>query len=356
MSDVVVVAGGMFGSEGKGHVAAEYIRRAVDRGRKVVNIRVAGPNAGHTVVDSQGVSFPLRSIPVGGALGVECAIAPGSEVDLQVLEHEFDMLGRSGHRVDLVVAGEATLLRGQHHEAEAQAGLSGRIGSTGEGIGAARADRIWRTADRLVDDDQAVERVLSLRYEVERDWPEYIDEVLNSDALVVVEGTQGYGLGLHAGMYPQCTSSDTRAIDFMAMAGISPWHAGVDRVTVVLACRVFPIRVAGNSGPLLGETSWESLGLPSEHTTVTRKVRRVGKWDGDLVHRAVAANGGSPTVVVALTMVDQKLPAMQGCGGSVEDLPAADRSDLRALVEQVELDAGTRVEMVTTSPDTAVWM
>ena len=42
----------------------------------------------------------------------------------------------------------------------------------------------------------------------------------------------------------------------MAEAGLSP-NMGYE---VVLVCRTFPIRVAGNSGPLPGEISWPHLG------------------------------------------------------------------------------------------------
>lgn len=44
---------------------------------------------------------------------------------------------------------------------------------------------------------------------------------------------------------------------------------------------------------------------------MTKKVRRVGSPDWDLVRAAVAANGGAPTVRLALTMVDQMFPRMR---------------------------------------------
>jgi hypothetical protein len=108
---------------------------------------------------------------------------------------------------------------------------------------------------------------------------------------VIIEATQGYGLGLHAGWYPKCTSRDVRAIDALAEVGISPWQPGVDRVLVWVVFRPFPIRVAGDSGELRNETSWDDLGLPPEYTTVTQKVRRVGMWDPDLARQALWANG-----------------------------------------------------------------
>ena len=105
------------------------------------------------------------------------------------------------------------------------------------------------------------------------------------------------------------TSSDCRSIDFLAMAGIDPTRCSVV-VTNWIVCRVFPIRVAGNSGPMEGETSWAELGLDEERTTVTQKVRRVGTWDQDLVRRAVQANGGHNANVV-ITMLDQAIPELK---------------------------------------------
>ena len=369
MSKLHVVAGAMFGSEGKGHITAQLIehpeyRKLSDR---VLNIRVAGPNAGHTVVDDRGVAFPLRTIPVGAAVDHEAVllIAPGSEIELEVLESEVKLLREHGHPVKhLFVSGEATLLEQKHKDTETSLDLHAKLGSTGKGIGAARADRIMRSANRIMDSEDALNRLMDIGADV-IDANQYVDWMADwlekEDAQIVIEGTQGYGLGLHAGHYPTCTSSDARAIDFMAMAGIMPWSPGVEDVTVWLVARVFPIRVAGQSGPLKGETSWNDLGLPEERTTVTHKVRRVGEWDAELMRQAVVANGGATfgvrheflmngfSVVVALTMVDQKIP---GLFNKTEwrSLSEADNDELSVLIRSVENDAGTTVGMVSTGP------
>lgn len=146
-----------------------------------------------------------------------------------------------------------------------------------------------------------------------------LQTALKNEEHVVIEGTQGYGLGLHAGHYPQCTSSDCRAIDFMAMAGVSPWApwVGYDDLDVWVVMRTFPIRVAGNSGYLKNERTWEEVGQPEERTTVTNKVRRVGEWDADLAREAVLANGGE-NCKVAMMMVDYVFPELKGKWGKAE--------------------------------------
>lgn len=373
MSKIHVVTGAMFGSEGKGHVTAQLATHGEFRHPhdQILNIRVAGPNAGHTVLDDVGFAFPLRTIPVAAAVdhAATLYIAPGSEIELEVLEAEVALLREHGHPVShLVVAGEATLLEENHKQTETDLDIHAKLGSTGKGIGAARADRIMRSAKRIIDSEDAMARLTNLGATVltARETLEFIADWTDSpDAVIIIEGTQGYGLGLHAGHYPQCTSSDTRAIDFLAMAGISPWSPGIEAMGIWLVARVFPIRVAGNSGPLKGETSWEELGLPIEKTTVTHKVRRVGEWDAELMRDAVVANGGATytrpqgfyngkvEVLVALTMVDQKIPGLRDTT-TWDSLDDDSDTQLNALLKQVQTDAGVPVGMVTTGPATAI--
>lgn len=364
------MTGAAFGSEGKGHVTAQVVERElITEGRAVLNIRVAGPNAGHTVIDQAGEAFALRQIPVGAAVddSVWCYVAPGSEIDLPVLVAEVELLRSKGHPLtNLIVSAEATLLFDEHKEEEAEASLNARVGSTAKGIGAARVDRLWRTAKRVMDDPETLTILDGLGatiVDAPGSAPYATLWAERRDAAIVIEGTQGYGLGLHAGYYPQVTSSDCRAIDFLAMAGLSPWHKGVTYLTVWLVARVFPIRVAGNSGPLKGETTWDELHLPEEHTTVTHKVRRVGAWDPELVARAVQANGGGvrtadTAVVIALTMVDQMFPSISQFRSAprwAEAAPPAEKEGLMKFLKQIERDTGAKIGAMTTSPDTIIW-
>jgi adenylosuccinate synthase len=333
MGKLTCIVGGQYGSEGKGHVTAQLTN---DRDAVV---RVAGPNAGHSAYDRRGRLWKLRQIPVGAVWSTgPVVLAAGSEIDLEVLEQELTELDDAGYSIStrIHIDPQSTVIDDVHKASEL--GLVKAVGSTGKGIGAARADRLMRTAtifEQLgIDQSDSTSELLT-------GW-------LIKGGNVIVEGTQGYGLGLHAGHYPQCTSSDCRAIDMLAMAGISPWHPAVTEFEVVVVARAFPIRVAGNSGPMKGETSWEDLGLPKEHTTVTGKVRRVGEWDPDLVKQAVEANGGA-NCVVALTMVDQKFPQVAKATNARQISP-----EVMQFVRQVEEECGTRVGFLGTSPTTLV--
>jgi adenylosuccinate synthase len=98
------------------------------------------------------------------------------------------------------------------------------------------------------------------------------------------------------------------------------------------------------------------LGLPEERTTVTKKVRRVGGWDADLVAAAVAANGGFRSVRLALTMLDQKFPEVERLISKDALFSKHAPEEITHFIKQVEVDAGAPVKMVTTSPRTAVWL
>lgn len=353
-----VVVGGQFGSEAKGAVTARLARQSANSGIPVAVVRVAGPNAGHTAYDDLGRKWALRTIPAASVdVRVDLFIGAGSEIDIPVLRSEVLAMEAAGIpiRSRLKIDAQATILTEAHHEAESPnaADLHRKIGSTGKGIGAARADRIMRTAKLAGDAEFAVE--LAQYGEVVHGTDRLLQDFLEYGH-VIIEGTQGYGLGLHAGFYPQCTSSDTRAIDFLAMAGLDPHHADAYEVWVVL--RRYPIRVAGNSGPLEGETSWEELGLPEELTTVTLKRRRVGEWDPNLANSAVRANGGPSVVRIALSMADQAIPGIAGVDGpallAMSGVSLKDAMALSELISMVEHDAGAEVALVGTGPDSII--
>lgn len=346
MSTLDVVVGGLYGSEAKGHAVQRLTERRVHEQGHVSVVRVAGPNAGHTGHDPSGQPWALRQVPIGAVVPghVTLGIAAGSEIDPPVLLDELDRLSEAGLLSDktVVVHAEATVLTDDHKVAEGDAMLTAKIGSTGKGIGAARADRIMRRAKRVIDDRE-------LALELMKRGVIVSDE--NPSGSVIIEGTQGYALGLHAGYYPQCTSSDCRAIDFLAMAGVNPWNYDPDNFTIWVVSRIYPIRVAGNSGPLKGETTWDALGLPEEITTVTKKVRRVGQEDWDLVQAAIVANGPCNTRL-ALSMLDQKFPALRS-----DNMP--DRLDAWAeaipWLDELEEKLGTEIGLVMYGPNDAKW-
>lgn len=335
---LTVVVGGQAGSEGKGAVTARLAKEL----NYEWSVRVGGPNAGHTVIGPNGARYALRQIPVAAVVSpdTQLVIAAGSEIDLDVLRGEVNMLEADGFRVRdrLLIDQEATVLHPWHASRE----QSLQHGTTGKGIGAARAERALRQAQRVKDlNDASLMGV---------DTQDILRQVARDQRPILLEGTQGYVLGSHAGWYPHCTSGDCRAIDFLAAAGLPPMHADI---WVVL--RTFPIRIAGNSGPLQKETTWEEVGVEPEITTVTKKVRRVGHWDWEWAKRSVEANTNERAPSIALTFADYWWPELKGENGwwTQEFLDRSIKTEpIRRRVRAIEQEVGGRVKMLGTGPDT----
>jgi adenylosuccinate synthase len=144
-----------------------------------------------------------------------------------------------------------------------------------------------------------------------------VNEGIDKGQTCIIEGTQGFGLSLyHTLCYPYATSRDTTASAFLSEVGISPLKV----TSIVMAVRTYPIRVEGNSGPLKDEISWEELrrlsGYPydiQEFTTVTGRLRRVAKFDLELVKRAVMVNRPTEIALHGVDYLDYKNKGIYDC-------------------------------------------
>ena len=145
------------------------------------------------------------------------------------------------------------------------------------------------------------------------------------------------------GPWPYVTSTDTSSAQLAADAGVP---ASSVRETILVA-RTFPIRVAGESGPLPGELTWAEVGVEPEITTVTKKVRRVGKWDAQQVRHAVWLNEPCSLVV---TFVDYVFPE---CKNRTAQLDPEVLSWVRGLSEN---EVGVPLLGFSTGPDAMVWL
>lgn len=301
---VTALVGAQFGSEGKG-VVAYKMRNEFD-----ISVRTGAPNAGHSFVHN-GQIYKMQSLPCGWP-NTNCTLilGAGALVNLEILEREIQMASKVDPRIRerIYLDRNAGILEPAHHREEG--GVDGamhkRIGSTGEGVGPARRDRIMR--------DSANFRLAQHLAQNERDFlginicdtVSLLSSSIKGGARVLLEGTQGAGLSLVHGEWPHVTSSDTNAAQMAADAGVPPQWV----TDVILVARTFPIRVAGPSGPLTKEVTWEDMSARIgkkvvEFTTVTKKQRRIGEWDDLMFRKAVDLN--APTWV-ALTFMDYLSP------------------------------------------------
>lgn len=286
---VTVVVGGQFGGEGKGKVA-HYLAR--EMGAKVA-VRVGGSNSGHTVIDPAGNALILRQLPTPSILpDVNCVLGAGSYIDVDIL---FDEIARTGLSADrLYIDPNAVVITENEINAEKNNSLRNLIGSTQSGTGAAVIRRIRRDGTvRLASNDDRLKQFVC-------PVVPYMRSLLSKGERVIIEGTQGFGLSLlHTPYYPYATSRDTSAAAFVAEAGLSP----LDVDDVVLVVRTYPIRVGGNSGPLPNEIDWKTVSETSnsgrelfELTSVTKTLRRVARFDSQVVNHAIGVN--NPTQII----------------------------------------------------------
>lgn len=326
---VYAVVGGQYGSEGKG-VIAHHLARKIDFG---AHVRVGGPNAGHTIHTRWG-KFAMQSIPVGWAdqhHNSMLVLGRGAIISRHVLNREIDdVLARTGEdlRHRLVIDKHANILDEEHHWQEG--GTSGelhyRIGSTGEGVGACRAALLAR-------DPAGLRKAGDVLPWAQTDTVWMLDMMRAKGTHIMLEGTQGTGLSLVHGPWPFVTTCDPTVSGLSADSGVPMPE---ERIVVF---RTFPIRVWGNSGPLKDEMSWGELGVPEERTTVTKKVRRVGRWDWDLFNRAIWLN--RPTAI-ALTFGDYLDPETVG--------KATVGPETKRLIREIEGSTRVPVKWVATGP------
>lgn len=328
---VSIVIGGQFGSEGKGKVALEIVRRSTV---PTVAVRVGGPNSGHTAYDRSGTKHVLRQLPAACVdRDVDVVLPAGSYIDVDVLLTEIEKLDYPRDRIH--VSAYAHIIRAEHQEWEKAAGLTETIGSTGSGVGGAVMASVAREAANISLRSAFAEDDARLEGYVE-DTSNYLRERIKSRDRVVIEGTQGFGLSLlEGGYWPKATSRSTTASGALSEAGLSPMD--VDDVTMVI--RSYPIRVAGDSGPLPGETTWEKIAQEigclsdlREYTTVTGKLRRVGYFDPEIVRRALDVNMPNRLVLNHLDYV-----------GKEQDI-RDENSELRKFVSRVECDIDRKID------------
>jgi adenylosuccinate synthase len=270
-----------------------------------VAIRVGGPNSGHTVIGQDGRPIIFKHLPTAALLPkVLCVLPAGSYIRPDILSEEIRIAGLEPGR--LLIDPNAVVITDEEVSEERESSLRCLIGSTQSGTGAAVIRRTARVGGvRLARDDKALSPYV-------HPTSQFLRSKLDKRERVLIEGTQGFGLSvLHSPHYPFATSRDTTAAGFVAEAGLSP----LDVDDVVLVIRAFPIRVPGNSGPLPNEISWQILTRESRHakpieeyTSVTRGLRRVARFDSDIVRQAIRINRPSRIVLNHLDYLDPQWP------------------------------------------------
>ena len=332
----VVVVGMQWGDEGKGKIV-DLLCPAFD----VVARYQGGHNAGHTVRFGE-QHFSLRLIPSGILHGeVQCVLGNGMVIDPEAFFEEVGNLRAAGIAVDgrLFVSERAQVIFGEHAaldlRREAAAG-SGKIGTTGRGIGPAYETKVGRAGLRVCDlsapDVEERLRGLLLRIEGElralggeavghpmrvadqcRDWAArlapyktdtaaLLQSAAKAGKRIMLEGAQGSMLDVDHGTYPFVTSSSATAGGACTGTGLPPRAVG----GVLGVLKAYTTRVGG--GPLptedLGDAGEYLRKRGNEFGTVTGRPRRCGWLDLVAARYSVALNGVDAVALTKLDVLD----------------------------------------------------
>ena len=357
---VKVVIGAQWGDEGKGKIVD-----LLSENMEIVARYQGGANAGHTI-EFDDKKVVLHLIPSGILHdGVKCIIGNGVVIDPDALLEEIDLLKKMG--IDckgrLFISQKAHLIMPYHkildQVSEAKAG-TGKIGTTGRGIGPAYVDKFNRKGVRIVDlldreyfkelvkanmerhnevitkiysqseidIDEVVDKYIEFDKVLDpyiKDTSIMINEAIDQNKNVLVEGAQGMLLDIDHGTYPYVTSSNPSAGGACTGLGIGPTK--IDEVLGVI--KAYTTRVGNGPFPTeLNDGDGEKLrSLGGEFGATTGRARRCGWFDAVISRYTARVNGLTGLAVTKLDIFDS-LDEIKICvayevnGKRVEHFPA----------------------------------
>ncbi len=331
---VDVLLGLQWGDEGKGKVVDVLTPKydAVARFQ-------GGPNAGHTL-EFGGERYILRSIPSGIFQGGKTnIIGNGVVIDPLLFKEEAEALANHGHNLkqQLMISKKAHLIMPTHRIldlANEAAKGSGKIGTTGKGIGPTYTDKIsrngLRVGDLLENFDEKYSaakrrhenmlRAMNFEYnliDLERPWLEALDylkgfrlvdsehevnAMLHEGRSVLAEGAQGTMLDIDFGSYPFVTSSNTICAGCCTGLGVSPRNIG----EVYGIFKAYCTRVGSGPFPteLHDETGEAMCERGHEFGSVTGRRRRCGWIDLVALRYAVMIDGVTQLIMMKSDVLD----------------------------------------------------
>ena len=340
----VVVVGTQWGDEGKGKI----VDWLTDHAQGVVRFQ-GGHNAGHTLVIN-GRKTALQLIPSGVMReGVACYIGNGVVVDPQHLLVEIERIEQLGVdvRSRLFVSESCPLILPFHveidraREARRESSGSGKIGTTGKGIGPAYEDKVARRALRVQDLKHPARLQARLTELLELHNAELagvlgskpmplqpmLDDALHAAEQIkplmadvgyrlfqahlrgenlLFEGAQGTLLDIDHGTYPYVTSSNCVAGNAAAGSGLGPGQLHY----ILGITKAYTTRVGG--GPFPTELDIDQPGTVGHHLStvgqergvVTGRARRCGWLDAAALKRSMIINGVSGLCITKLDVLD----------------------------------------------------
>lgn len=366
-----VLLGLQWGDEGKGKVV-DVLTPHYD----IVARFQGGPNAGHTL-EFQGHHYVLRSIPSGifqhNQINV---IGNGVVLDPVLFMEEAKDLEKSGIDIKriLKISKKAHLILPTHRLLDAaneKLKGSGKIGTTGKGIGPTYTDKVSRNGLRVGDIfhdfkskyEAAKGRHLSLLKalgenpeisELETKWFEGIEYLKQFDLIdseffinkaiadgkkVLCEGAQGSMLDVDFGSYPFVTSSNTVCAGACTGLGVAPNKIG----DVYGIFKAYCTRVGSGPFPteLFDETGNTIRQIGHEYGAVTGRERRCGWIDLVALRYAIMLSGVTKLIMMKSDVLDgfdtiKACDAYEIGGEVVRDFPYTVTDDLKPIYTEIK--------------------
>ncbi len=356
---IKMIVGLQYGDEGKGR-AVHYEAKNAD----IVIRGTGGSNAGHTVV-ANGKKYTMHLLPSAIIRPeVLSMIGPGVVADLKILVDEIEQMREAGIRVekDNFVISERTHITFPHHrqlDRLYEMLKAEKVGTTGRGVGTTYEEKARRTNLRMHDlfiEPSALKEKIKENLKVynvlvteankliedgiynEEKFPiittneeynycmEYkeklqefitnthviIDNAIEDDKLIIIEGAQSFWLDNDHGDYPMTTSSNPNASGTASGAGIGPTLIN----EVIGVIKAYTSRV-GN-GPFITEQKNE-IGdsireWGHEYGTTTGRPRRTGWLDLVMVKHTKNTSGLTSLCVNHLDTIG-KFDSINVCTG-----------------------------------------
>jgi len=337
MANITAIVGAQWGDEGKGKIV-DLLSEKTD----IVARATGGNNAGHTVVVGNEKTI-LHLIP-SGILHKKtiCVIGNGTVIDPKVLLQEINALKNKGVTItpdNLMISNRAHIILPTHialdkaKETKSQKSNS-QIGTTGRGIGPCYSDKASRVGIRMEDfiDDEIFLKALIPHVEEKNfllenyfqseildaktifeeyskiakqikpyvcDTSTYLNNSLEENKSMLLEGAQGAMLDLDHGTYPYVTSSNSSLGGICSGLGISPLAIK----EVIGICKAYTTRVGQGPFPteLNNEEGKKLLVTGHEYGSTTGRPRRCGWLDLVALNHAIKVNG---ITKIALTKLD----------------------------------------------------
>ena len=249
---VDIIFGLAWGDEGKGKIS-----NAISKNYDIVCRWNGGPNAGHTVYIND-KKYKTHIIPCGVFQNKLSIIGPNCVINIDKFFDEIEYLKKEGFDTSLIKVSPKTHIITERHIRYDLKFLKPKLGTTGQGIAPAYADKMLR-----------IGKMASSYLDKKYIW----DGELSGE--ILCEGAQSFWLDINYGDYPYVTSSETLPYSACSL-GFSPKKIR----DIIGVAKIYDTK--SGVDPLFSESLWND-----EHLN---KIIELGKEFGSTTGRKRIVN------------------------------------------------------------------